>query len=458
MPRMTRSHFYRHFLPVLLLLWISTTACLSAGSFKVAAFHTDASPFLGEPLIWVAPTTEIMDPLWAKGIVLENGDKRYVLCALDWCGVGGSVYERFRKAIALAAGTDVRQVALHSVHQHAAPYLDGDGSTLLVRSHPKALVAGERWIAHIADRLTQAVQEAASRLQPMNRIGIGRATVKQVASARRILHEGKHLTRWSTGAKDPLLARLPEGDIDTTLQTISLAFNDRVLARLHFYTTHPQTFCCDGRASADFVGAAREAREKEEGIAQIYFTGCSGDVTVGKYNDGQDPARKLLQARLQTAMEESSRSTRWQKIDRIDWQSTSIDLPKRDAAYLEKYRSILEKRTPGSDADAYRAAIAVAFAERKSPLPMSAMWIGNISFLFLPGEPMLAFQRYAYSLRPQKITVVAGYGDVASGYLCTDAAFEEGGYEPSAANAGPGTEARLKEAIQKLLGPSGPAR
>jgi hypothetical protein len=46
---------------------------------------------------------------------------------------------------------------------------------------------------------------------------------------------------------------------------------------------------------------------------------------------------------------------------------------------------------------------------------------------------------------------VAGYGDIQPGYLCTDQAFQEGGYEPSASNAGPGTEARVKAAIRALL-------
>jgi len=41
---------------------------------------------------------------------------------------------------------------------------------------------------------------------------------------------------------------------------------------------------------------------------------------------------------------------------------------------------------------------------------------------------------------------------MSPGYLCTDRAFVEGGYEPGASNAGPGTEVRVKEAIRKLLG------
>jgi hypothetical protein len=65
---------------------------------------------------------------------------------------------------------------------------------------------------------------------------------------------------------------------------------------------------------------------------------------------------------------------------------------------------------------------------------------------------MLEFQSYAQRLRPESFVAVAGYGDISPGYLCTDQAFAQGGYEPSASNAGPGTEALLKEAIRKLLG------
>ena len=65
---------------------------------------------------------------------------------------------------------------------------------------------------------------------------------------------------------------------------------------------------------------------------------------------------------------------------------------------------------------------------------------------------MLEFQRYAHVKHPDEFIVIAGYGDMSPGYLCTDRAFAEGGYEPSASNAGPGTEARVKEAIRKLLG------
>jgi hypothetical protein len=70
----------------------------------------------------------------------------------------------------------------------------------------------------------------------------------------------------------------------------------------------------------------------------------------------------------------------------------------------------------------------------------------------MPGEPMLEFQRYAISLRPDEFVAFAGYGDIAPGYICTDRAFREGGYEPGAANSRPGVESVVKAGIRRVAG------
>jgi hypothetical protein len=75
-----------------------------------------------------------------------------------------------------------------------------------------------------------------------------------------------------------------------------------------------------------------------------------------------------------------------------------------------------------------------------------------VHILHLPGEPMVEFQFFAQRAEPRGFVAVAGYGDCGPAYICTDKAITEGGYEPSATNVGPGTEALLKNAIQALLG------
>jgi hypothetical protein len=288
-----------------------------------------------------------------------------------------------------------------------------------------------------------------SRLEEFDQVGTAETRVERVASARRVFADGKLVTRYSTGGSKPEIAALPEGPIDPRLRTVTFASGGHPLVRLHYYATHPQTFCCDGRVSADFVGAAREKVEQEEKLLQVYFTGCSGDVTVGKYNDTTPAAREGLAVRLAAAMRESAAATRLERVTRLSWRHAPLRLvPKPEPAEAGG--------GPGASTgqDKYRAAIARAFARRTRPLPANALTIGDVRLLHLPGEPMLEFQDFARRTAPSLFVVAAGYGDMSPGYLCTDRAFTEGGYEPSASNAVAGTEARVIDLIRKLLDPS----
>jgi hypothetical protein len=65
---------------------------------------------------------------------------------------------------------------------------------------------------------------------------------------------------------------------------------------------------------------------------------------------------------------------------------------------------------------------------------------------------MLEFQKFAQRFKPGDFVAVAGYGDCGSAYICTDAAFTEGGYEPVATNLAPGAEQIVKASIRRLLG------
>ncbi len=437
---------------VLLCGCFSTTS--SAPVLRVATFRCDATPSIGEPLIWTTPATEIEDSLWAKGIVLDDGGVRYVLCAIDWCALGGSTHLFLRSTIAEAAGTNPARVALQSVHQHTAPYVDGDAYRLLRALRSPPLLMSEESLKRLANNLSQQVKTAVTRLEPFDSVGFGSAQVERVASARRIMDNGRLITRYSTDGRNPELAALPEGAIDSTLRTITLAAGTRPLVRLHLYATHPQTFCCDGRVSGDFVDAARETLEKKENVVEIYFTGCAGDVTVGKYNDGSVAARNAFADRLERGMREAISATRFEPVTTLNWRSADLILPLKGEADASPsaLRSRLQNPGDQSGQDLYRTALALAFDERRRPLPASSLGMGKTRILFLPGEPMLEFQRYAQLESPDEFIAVAGYGDISPGYLCTDRAFAEGGYEPGASNAGPGTEARVKQAILRLLG------
>ena len=56
-----------------------------------------------------------------------------------------------------------------------------------------------------------------------------------------------------------------------------------------------------GGVSADFIGLARRRRQEDlPGVFQIYVSGCSGNITAGKYNDGAPENRAVLADREST--------------------------------------------------------------------------------------------------------------------------------------------------------------
>ncbi len=425
-----------------------------AGKQQVATFCVNVTPPLGFPSYPSSKPLETVEtPLLAKGIVLDDGRQRVVLCAVDWCGLCASTHALFRKSIADAAQTDVLNVAVHTVHQHTAPYIPTGSLEVRDRAGNPPKEADPPVLRQIAERLGAGVKESLTRFQPFNVIGVGQAKVDRVASARRILtDEGKIRTRWSA-CTDPELRAEPEGRIDPMLKTITLAQDDKPLVRIHFYATHPQSFYGDARVCYDVPGFARQRLEEKEGVFQIYFNGCGGDVVMGKYNDRSPEARTQLTDRLYAGMEASVASTRMTPLDGFAWRTLPVALPLKDEPGYDvaKNRALMEDAKT-SDKDWMQAARRIVLVEwLKQPIQLGLLRIGPADLVYLPGESVIEFQLFTQQQQPDRFTAVAAYGDLATGYICEEKDFSEGGYEPSASHVTPKSEGILKEAIGKLL-------
>ncbi len=423
---------------------------------RVVTFKTDVTPPLGTP--WYPsyqPLDTIEHPLLAKGVVIEEGQKRYVLCAIDWCEIINNSYYRLREMIAKVANTDPNAVFVHTVHQHTAPMCNENIYEILAQiENPPPFPAKEAFEPSFQN-IVQAVEKALSVLEPCDVIEVGSAKVEKIASSRRILQpDGTCLTRYSS-CKDPKLIEAPEGLIDPYLRTLSFkSVKGKPLARLHFYATHPQSFYGDTRSSYDFPGMAREQMEKDEGVPHIYFTGCAGDIAAGKYNDGTPQAREPLYQRMLSAMQKSVQSLQKETISEVKLKTVPLIFGHRtDGEYAQE---VLEKNLKDTTrAPNYRIGPAMEMAWQKRadtlPIPISAIQMGNVSILHLPGEPMIEFQLFAQRIAPNRTVLVNAYGDCGPSYICTEEAFKQGGYEPSSAGCPPSTEGKLKEAIQQVV-------
>jgi pimeloyl-ACP methyl ester carboxylesterase len=434
-----------------------------ASPLSVGVFITDATPPVGHPLCggWIQPLETVDDPLLAKGIVLVQGTDRFAICALDWCLLQTGAYELFRRKIATAIDAPESHVTIHTVHQHNAPIADVNAQHLLDAVESAPLHLDLEFIEAVTDRLAESARTAMHQLQSVTHAGHGKARVARFASNRRVrLHDGRIHARYSA-SRDPELRAAPEGLIDPWLRTVTLFDRTTPLVRLHYYATHPMSYYGDGRATADTVGLARERLEREENVPQIYFTGCAGNVTAGKYNDGSPESRVALTDRVHQAMREAVKDTTIAPVHGIDWKTTPVRFaPRTEDDWTE---GAARRRLGADDASDHRrlqAALDLAWIQHTQRTPdilLSRLRLGPITILHLPAESFIEYQLYAQSLRPDDFIAVAAYGESGPGYICCDAALAEGGYEPTMSRVGPPSEFRYKKAIAELVAAPSPS-
>jgi hypothetical protein len=427
--------------------------------FHLARFDVDASPPIGHPLCggWIAPAQAVDDPLRFRGIVLEGADRPIVLAALDWTGVLNESHRLWTEQIADAARTTPDRVALHTVHQHNAPFIDRQGHQLLAASGVKAGLYDAAFVDRLMERTAQAVREALAGSVPVTHVCHGQARVDGVASNRRILGDDGRVkyVRYSA-TKDPVIRDAPEGTIDPLLRSIGFYGSHRLLARLYFYTVHPMSYYGDGRVTSDFVGLARDRRAADEpGALHVYFTGCAGNITAGKYNDGSKPMRGVLADRIYRAMVGADEQSR-DRVDRLDdlrWTTDSHGFAPREDLDLDRLRAIVAdpKRTV---VERHRSAMICGWLLRCQtgrPIVLGRLDLGrSLATLHLPAETFVEYQ-----LEAQKTTrrwlATAAYGDDGPWYIPQERCYAEGGYEPSVSFVSRTSEAGYRQAIDRLL-------
>lgn len=450
-------HRLRHFVLSLLLV-SSASLCAEDSPLRIAVFKADATPALGTPVAY-APARSIQDPLSARGVVLLGKGKPIVLCAVDWIGIGNSGHDEWRKGLAEAAGTTMDRVTVHTLHQHDGPRCDFSAEELMAAHGLGGTKFDTDFCRRTIASTAAAIREALTKTSTVTHLGVGEARVEKVASNRRIIGpNGRIILSRMSASKNPAAQAAPDGVIDPTLKLISFWDGETPIACLTYYATHPQSYYGHGDVTAEFVGLARAQRENEmNGLPHIHFNGASGNVAAGKYNDGSPANRPVLAQRMADGMKQAWEATKKHSISAadLDWRVEPVTLPL--GAHL--IRETLEKAL-GDDKSEPRlrlnAATKLAYLTRVESghkLELTRLRLGTVNILHMPGELFVEYQLAAQKMRPGETVCMAAYGDNGTGYIGTEIAYSQGGYEiqPSSSNTAPEAERVLTETMQKLL-------
>ncbi len=424
---------------------------------KVGVFEVDASPPVGSPLAY-DPTKRVDPPLSCRGVVLVGDGAPVVLCAVDWIGIANEGHSEFRAALAKAAGTAADRVCVHVLHQHDAPVCDFSLDKILAPFKINDEVLDSPFAREVIARTAAAVREALAKAKPVTHMGLGQAEVEKVASNRRILGlDGKVQYVRYTACEDPKIRDKPVGTIDPMLKMISFWNGDEAVVALTYYATHPQSYYRTGIANPDFPGIARDQRQTTTKIPHVHFNGAGGNIGAGKYNDGSHENRQILADRVAAGMAKALEATIKTPISAADLGIEVIPAALPPAPHLNE-TSLLAIVNDATKPVRHRAEMASELVWLRrclagDTIDIACLRLGKARVIHMPGELFVEYQLAAQKLRPDLFVAMAAYGDYGPGYIGTEVAYAEGGYEtgPHASLVAPKVERVLLNALDLLL-------
>lgn len=446
-----------------LALVLSFAQSTTAGEtpLRIATFEADVTPPIGTPLCdgLVQPAKKIVDPLSARGIILFTNEKPIVLVAMDWVGIGNSGHTAFREAIARAAGTTRERVAVHCLHPHDAPGCDFEADELLKPYKLGGKLFDPVFARKAIDRVARAVAKAVKAPpRSISHVGVGKAKVLEVASNRRVMGpNGKVKYVRYSASRDPKIRAEPEGVIDPFVHLLAFFDGETPIAILTYYATHPQSYYGQGGVSCDFPGLARNRRERDlPGPMHIHFNGAGGNVTAGKYNDGAVENRMVLADRLAKGMKAAYNSFKKEPVNasKVSWRVTSAALPLSKLYKTKELRAKVadEKLKPLDRMRLARAYVWARRCEAGETIDIQCLQLGSAHVLHMPGELFVEYQLAAQKMRPTSAVMMAAYGDYGMGYIGTQIAYTQGGYETGpVSRVAPEVEGVLMKAMRQLL-------
>ncbi len=344
-----------------------------------------------------------------------------------------------------------------SLHQHDAPVVDADAAKLLEDVGLTDELFAKGFHQEALQRVSDAVRKSLAQEQRVTHIGTSHAIVENIASNRRMVSSNGtvQFSRGSSSGRDAVFRDAEDGEIDPALRTISFWNEDQCLLEMHSYATHPMSFYGKGVVSADFVGLARRLRQQEtKKTFQIYFSGCSGDVTAGKYNDGTPESRAGLIQRLHEAMVRSSDAVEKIPLTAMHFRKSSLRLDYASKAELAA--DVLQKQLKDASVKTEtRILAAMGLASRRRveqglAIDFPCVDLGATQVVLFPGESFVGFQLMAQRLSPNRPVFPIGYGECWPGYVPTEKAFQDG-FGDSWIWVAPGSEAKIEQSLREVL-------
>jgi hypothetical protein len=408
------------------------------------------------------PAQSVLDPLYAKALVLEAGGQRVCIVALDLVIIAADWVDRIRTTAASRYGLDPAAIVVHAVQTHSAPSL---GHFMLDPDFPLELPPEREYMRggdpsyyrFAAERSVEAIGRALAALRPVQ-MGWARAVRHDLAFNRRgINRRGEAVMPWPSGRRQqplgPTELLYTEGPADPEVGIVGLREDDLSLASLLlFYTCHPVNVFSHRHTyhavSADWPGAWSAGMQQACGSAcvPLVLNGACGNVNPWDPFDPEFvPDHRRMGAELTRTSCQAVPSMPFVEVDTLRYRSRSLALSYRDVPaerLAEVERVLSASPTPAYRSDnpdwvtwewfAAASTRSIECCRRRLPAfqyELQVVRVGDVALVFLPGEPFTEGQLAIKLRSPAPFTQVVHMTSHYVGYVPPRAAYERYGHE-----------------------------
>ena len=432
---------------------------LAAGAAAVDITPRDSQFLFGYPYVH-RDSTGVHDPLLSSALYLSDGRTEVMFITNDVIFISKAIAARVRRQIERSTGVPAANVMITATHTHSGPITADHISN---EADPVVPKADLKYVAWMESRIAEAARRARRGATPA-RIGLAAADATGIGTNRRD----------PSGPADP----------NTPVLLVRSADGEKPIAAMLVCSMHPTVMHEDSKLfSADFLGPARQYLQREclgPDCPILRHTGPAGNQSPRHVTKGNTfaEAERLGQilgraaAKVLPEIELTASAT-------LSCRREFIDLPARTMPPVELAESRLvairnrlqELRTAGAPSQEVRTAecdwfgaeetvtLARAAADgriegfRRCCLPaeIQVITVGPWSFVGWPGEVFVDYALVVKSRFDDTFVISLANGEL-QGYIVTEQAAAEGGYEASNALFGPDSGRRLVEKTTEMLG------
>lgn len=374
-----------------------------------------------------APSTGVLDELYARALVVDNGQSKLALVVCDLVWVPKDIVIRSRDRIKELCGLQASEAMICGIHTHTGPEMDNIHAS---------------YLDDLVDKIAGAVYAALNRLTDVR---VGWAQGSCLAGVNRRLPKAPR-TPYS-------LYTDPDGIFDPTVAVLKIDdLSGREMGVLFNYACHP---VCLGweelRISKDFLHFTHGVLEKEgnSDYVSMFLQGCSGNVNPRWQWDKpdlspvpmsvwpKDAASRLVETRRigqmlgAEVLKVLASITRYETDLKLGASSRTVTLPVREDM-PEPMKKLLAERaqhcpqTAGKPENAYRQ---VASGKKTLETEVQVFRIGACVLIALPGEVFVDYQIDLRTRIKSPLVLVSELANDEIFYVPAAYAYKQGGYE-----------------------------